>query len=200
MQNPQIIFLNGASSSGKTTLGRTLQQMLDDPYFYLSSDQLVAANILPEVDRTLQIGPRAWHTVRPLFFDGFHRCIAGFASAGNYMIVEHVLEFQSWLDDCVRMLAPFDVFFVGVHCSLVELERRERERGDRAIGEGHSHLLEGIHDWGEYDFELDTSVTSPKETASILKSAFEHAPKQSAFQRMYMKQFGERVSGRLTAP
>lgn len=185
MQNPQIIFLNGASSSGKTMLGRTLQQMLDEPYFYLSSDQLVAADFLPQVDRTIQSGPRAWHTVRPLFFDGFHRSIAAFASAGNSLIVEHVLEFQSWLDDCVRLLAPFDVFFVGVHCPLVELERRERERGDRAIGEGRSHLLEGVHSWGKYDFEVDTSVTSPKETAALLKSALAQRPKQSAFQHMY---------------
>ena len=36
--------------------------------------------------------------------------------AVNSLIVEHVIEFPYWLDDCVRLLTPFDVFFVGVHC------------------------------------------------------------------------------------
>jgi chloramphenicol 3-O phosphotransferase len=190
MQKSHIIFLNGASSSGKTTLGRTLQPMLDQPYFYFSSDQLVAANILPEVDRTLHTGQRAWRTIRPRFFAGFHRCIAALATAGNSLIVEHVLEVQSWLDDCVQLLAPFDVFFVGVHCSLEELERRERERGDRTLGEGRSHLVEGVHTWGVYDFEVDTSVASPQENAILLKAALANRPKPSAFERMYVKQFG----------
>ena len=188
MEDNTIIFLNGASSSGKTTLGRTLQRRLEQPYFYFSSDQLVEANILPEVDREAQSGERAWQVVRPRFFDGFHRCIAALASAGNPLIVEHVLELQSWLDDCVRLLAPFDVFFVGVHCSLGELERRERERGDRSIGEGHAHLLEGVHTWGEYDFELDTSQHTPHENAELLKTALATKAQPSAFRRMYAKQ------------
>lgn len=194
MQNTSIIFLNGASSAGKTTLGRALQQALDFPYFYFSSDQLVEANVLPEVDRNAQTGDRAWPIVRPRFFDGFHRCIAALASADNCLIVEHVLEFQSWLDDCVRLLAPFDVFFVGVHCPLVELERRERERGDRTIGEGRSHLLDGVHTWGVYDFEVDTSVRSPQENARLIKAALANQAQPSAFQRMYAKQIGSEAS------
>ena len=154
MPATSIIFLNGPSSSGKTTLGHALQQILETPYFYFSSDQLVQANVLPRVDRGAKTGEWAWRTIRPHFFDGFHRCIAALATAGNPLIVEHVLEFQSWLDDCVQLLAPFDVFFVGVHCPLEELERRERQRGNREIGEGRSHQEEGVHSWGPYDFEV----------------------------------------------
>lgn len=193
MQSTQIIFLNGASSSGKTTLGRALQHTLRHPYFYFSSDQLVDANMLPHVDRNLEHGAWAWRTVRPRFFDGFHRCIPALASAGNALIVEHVLESQSWFDDCVRLLAPFDVFFVGVHCPLKELERRERERGDRTLGEGRSHLLEGVHTWGEYDFEVDTSVGSPLENALLIKTALTNKVEPSAFQRMYAKQAADNI-------
>ena len=187
MQETSIIFLNGASSSGKTTLGRALQQALDVPYFYISSDQLVEANILPAVDRDAQEGERSWRVIRPRFFDGFHRCIAALAGAGNSLIVEHVLEFPEWLDDCVRLLAPFDVFFVGVHCPLPELERRERERGNRTIGEGRSHLLDGVHTWGMYDFEIDTSLQSPEENAHLIKVALANKPETSAFRCMYSK-------------
>jgi chloramphenicol 3-O phosphotransferase len=193
MQNPNVILLNGASSAGKTTLGRALQRALDSPYFYFSSDQLVEAHILPEVDRTAQTGERAWRTIRPRFFDGFHRCIAALAGAGNLLIVEHVLEFQAWLDDCVRLLAPFDVFFVGVHCPLEELERRERVRGNRTLGEGRSHLLDGVHTWGVYDLEIDTSLRSPEASAEVIKAALVSRPNPSAFSRMYMQQAGDKA-------
>jgi chloramphenicol 3-O phosphotransferase len=187
MQDTKIIILNGASSSGKTTLGRALQRTLGHPYFYFSSDQLVEANILPEVDRNAQAGEWAWSTMRPRFFNGFHHCVAALASAGNSLIVEHIFESQSWLDDCVRLLAPFDVFFVGVHCPLLELERRERERGNRTIGEARSHLLDGIHTWGVYDFEVDTSLRSPEENAFLLKAALANKQQPSAFRYMYAK-------------
>jgi chloramphenicol 3-O phosphotransferase len=184
MPDTSIIFLNGASSSGKTTLGRALQRILDHPFLYFSSDQLVEAQILPLVDRTEADEEWAWKVVRPRFFAGFHGCIAAFAGAGNPLIVEHVLEFQSWLDDCVRLLAAFDVFFVGVHCPLEELERRERARGDRDRGEGRSHLEEGVHSWGPYDFEVDTSIYSPGESAQLIKTAHAARREPSAFQSM----------------
>ena len=181
---PQIILLNGASSAGKTTLGRALQAHLPHPYFYFSSDQLVEAQVLPAVDRQADAGPWAWRTVRPRFFDGFHRCIAALAAAGNPLIVEHVLERQAWCDALVRLLAPFDVFFVGVHCPLDELERRERLRGDRQPGEGRAHLADGVHTWGPYDFTVDTAALTPAANAARIAAALPSRPQPSAFRQM----------------
>jgi len=181
----EIIFLDGASSSGKTVLGRAIQKALDRPFFYFSSDQLVEADVLPAVDREVSAGDWAWMTVRPRFFDGFHRCIAALAAAGNDLIVEHVVEYRSWLEDCVRFLAPFDVFLVAVTCPLPELERRERERGDRTIGEGRGHLLDdGVLTFGPYDFEIDTSRGSPEQNARRVLEAFAARTRPSAFRRM----------------
>ena len=181
---PQIILLNGASSAGKTTLGRALQAHLPHPYFYFSSDQLVEAQVLPAVDRQADAGPWAWRTVRPRFFDGFHRCIAALAAAGNPLIVEHVLERQAWCDALVRLLAPFDVFFVGVHCPLDELERRERLRGDRQPGEGRAHLADGVHTWGPYDFTVDTAALTPAANAARIAAALPSRSQPSAFRQM----------------
>jgi chloramphenicol 3-O phosphotransferase len=177
-----VILLNGASSSGKTTLARALQRALDEPFLYFSSDQLVAAGVLPEVDRTGTTGPRAWSVLRPRFFDGFHRATAALAAAGNWLIVEHVIECRRWYDDLVELLADCDVFYVGVECPLPELERRERERGDRFIGEGRSHLEDGIHTWGPYDMHIDTSLSTVEDNAARIQRAFHERKAPSAFQ------------------
>jgi chloramphenicol 3-O phosphotransferase len=57
-----------------------------------------------------------------------------------------------------ELLSGFDVFLVGVHCDLDEIDRRERVRGDRRVGEGREHIEENaIHTFGPYDCEVDTT-------------------------------------------
>jgi chloramphenicol 3-O phosphotransferase len=43
----RIIFLNGASSSGKSTLAKAMQQALPEPFLHVSSDHVVASGMLP---------------------------------------------------------------------------------------------------------------------------------------------------------
>jgi chloramphenicol 3-O phosphotransferase len=43
----KIILLNGASSSGKSTLASALQNNLEEPFWHYSIDHLIAAKILP---------------------------------------------------------------------------------------------------------------------------------------------------------
>jgi chloramphenicol 3-O phosphotransferase len=150
-------MLNGASSSGKSTLAASLRRRLDEPFLYVSSDQFVAAGMLPE--RRDRDGPFAWwQEMRPRFFQGFHRCLPALAGAGNDLIVEHIIEFPAWRMQLAELLSGFDVFLVGVHCDLDEIDRRERIRGDRRVGEGREHI-EGnaIHTFGPYDCEVDTT-------------------------------------------
>ncbi|GAA2076470.1 hypothetical protein GCM10009780_11200 [Actinomadura alba] len=153
-----MILLNGASSSGKSTLAKALQRTLGEPFLHVSSDQFVATGMLP--DRREESGPfNWWSQMRPRFFAGFHRCLPALAEAGNDLIVEHVIEFPAWRDELARLLAHLDVFLVGVHCDLDELDRRERARGDRRMGEGRSHVEENLmHTFGPYDLEVDTTA------------------------------------------
>lgn len=154
----RVIFLNGASSSGKSTLAIALQRALDEPFLHVSSDQFVSAGMLP--DRREELGPfNWWNQMRPRFFAGFHRCLPALAEAGNDLIVEHVIEFPAWRDELAQLLVHLDVFLVGVFCDLDELDRREHARGDRRIGEGRSHVEENlIHTFGPYDVEVDTTA------------------------------------------
>ncbi|MBK9157974.1 MAG: AAA family ATPase [Propionibacteriaceae bacterium] len=157
MRAGAIILLNGASSSGKSTLARYLQAVLNEPFLHLSSDQLVDGGAIP--NRRNESELFAWPgSMRTRFFDGFHRCIPAMAAAGNNLVVEHIIEFPDWRDELRCLLDGFDVFLVGVHCDLGELDRREAARGDRALGEGRTHVeVDGIHGFGAYDLEVDTT-------------------------------------------
>jgi chloramphenicol 3-O phosphotransferase len=168
----RIIFLNGASSSGKSTLAKLLQEVLDEPFWHVSSDLLLAAGLLPP--RREDSGPFDWwHQMRPRFFAGFHRCLPALAQAGNDLIVDHIIEFASWRRDLARLLAGLDVYLVGVHCDLDELDRRERERGNRRIGEGRTHVVvDGIHTFGPYDLQVDTTTGVNTELAKSVVAAW----------------------------
>jgi len=66
----------------RTTLAKSLQAALAEPFLYVSSDQFVAAGMLPQ--RRDDGGPFDWwHQVRPRFFAGFHQCLPAFAATGN---------------------------------------------------------------------------------------------------------------------
>ncbi len=143
----RIILLNGTSSAGKSTLAKGLRLSLEPQFHYYASDQLADGGFRP-LDADVRWG------CRELFFRGFHRSIAAFAAAGVDLLVEHIVEEQSWADDLKMVLAAFDVFWVGVHAPVAEIDRRERLRGDRQIGEGVFHLK--THRFCRYDVEVDT--------------------------------------------
>jgi chloramphenicol 3-O phosphotransferase len=179
-QAGRIILLNGASSSGKSTLARELQNALPEPFWHYSIDHLRDANVLPMV--RIKSGEFPWIAQRPAFFDGFHRSVAAFAAAGNHQIVEHIVETQAWMARLVALLGSFDVFFVGIHCPLEELERRETARGDRRVGEARADLRI-IHSFGAYDLELDG--TQPvAANVSRLMTAWHERGRPNAFDKM----------------
>ena len=175
----RIIFLNGASSSGKTTLARGLQFALDEPFWHFSIDHLNAAEVLPR--ERIRSGEFPWEDLREQFFEGFHRCIPALAEAGNNLIVEHIIETQAWMQRLVHLLAGLDVFFVGVHCPLPELERREKARGDRRIGEAKTDF-ETIHELAEYDFEVSGTVPNDENVSSVI-AAWKSRKSPSSFER-----------------
>jgi chloramphenicol 3-O phosphotransferase len=169
----RVILLNGASSSGKTTLARALQAAMPEPFLYVSSDLFVDGGMLPR--RADDGGPFDWwHEVRPRFFAGFHACLPALARAGNDVIVEHVIEFRSWRLELAELLRGLDVFLVGVHCDLDEIDRRERLRGDRRPGEGRSHVVtDRIHTFGPYDLEVDTTLGVTTELVGTVLRAWQ---------------------------
>lgn len=181
-----IILLNGATSSGKSTLARALQAALDGPFWHLSIDHLLDAGVLPR--ERIERGDFAWAELRPAFFDGFHRCLPVLAEAGNALIVEHIVETEAWRRKLLDLLAPFDVFYVGLHCPLEELERREAARGDRPLGQARIDFA-SVHAGSLYDLDVDATTPVAAQVQAVAAAWRARRP-PGAFARMRMQQAG----------
>lgn len=178
MERPaSIIFIHGASSSGKSTLARGVQAKIDQPFWHISIDHLRDAGVLPSA--RIASGEFRWRDMRRPFFDGFHQSLAAYAQCGNSLIVEHILDTPGWHDDLIALLAPFDIFFVGVHCSLPELIRRERARGDRPVGSAEQDF-KTIHHGLRYDLEISAELNAEDNVERVI-SAWKARTKPSAF-------------------
>lgn len=174
-----IIFLHGASSSGKSTIARALQARIEKPFLNISIDHLRESGALP-LER-FRNGDFAWSDMRAAFFDGFHRSLAAYADAGNNLVLEHILDTEGWMESLQRLLRGHDVFFVAVHCPLPLLMSREAERGDRAPGSAQRDFGT-IHAGRRYDLELN-SEDGPHANAELLLEAWRSGRRSSDFSR-----------------
>jgi chloramphenicol 3-O phosphotransferase len=172
-----IIFLHGASSSGKSTIARALQAKLRQPFLHYSIDHLRNSGVLPS--GRISAGDFAWRDMRRSFFDGFHRSVAAFADAGNDLIVEHILDTPGWHDQLAGLLAPNDMLFVAVHTPLGELRRREAARADRPAGSAEADF-HAVHRRLKYDLEVRGDADADMNADAIV-TAWSQRPIRSAF-------------------
>ena len=159
----QIVILNGTSSSGKSTVAAQLQKLLAEPYFHFAIDRfrLMGAGKDWTADEFAVVMQRT--------ILGFHRAVAGFAAAGNNVIVDYVMGERWRLADCVATFADYDVVLVGLHCPAEELERRERERGNRPVGLA-AFQFPIVHENMRYDVEVNTNGREPRDCAQEIKN------------------------------
>lgn len=181
----KVIFLNGSSSAGKTTLAIMLQQLLEEPYQHIALDQFrdgmpgryrgLNSPAGSPGDRGLNIVPqeKAGERLTHIRFGdhgeqvlaGMRRSIAAFASAGNNVIIDDLLFKPEYLHDYAVALAEVPTWLIGVRCSLEVVNDRESRRTGRFPGTATSHFHEvHSHDAG-YDLEIDTSHATPKDCA-----------------------------------
>ena len=179
------MILNGASSSGKTTLATAFR------------DQRSAVGdfwLLIGIDDFLSKVPYAWKSAGPdrgpFAADGFQFEItreepvraggvgrqvlrayqAGVAEAArvglNVIVDEVVIDRTTW-EDWTDALAGLDVVWVGVRCSPEVAEERNKARGGRLLGLARAQTAT-VHRDAAYDFEIDTTTQSPDEALSEL--------------------------------
>jgi len=184
----KIIILNGASSSGKTTILHALQNKLREPYLNVGIDKFIW--MLPKryLDRPL------WDDVLGLatqagvlghqLFSSMHKTIALLSRQGMNVVADHVLVEPEWLRECAELFAPLPAYFIGVMCPLPILLERERLRKDRTLGQAEAQFPL-MHKHGIYDLEVDTSIQSVTQCVQAIKERLESQTPPTAFRQIY---------------
>jgi len=89
-----------------------------DGFFYLYPERIWNPTRQEDIMVTVQLVP--------IVVSGLHRSVAALAEAGNNVIVDHVLEEDEWLKDCVERWAGLDVLFVGGLNALYKSRNKEK--------------------------------------------------------------------------
>jgi chloramphenicol 3-O phosphotransferase len=193
---PNIIFVNGSSSAGKSTLCKQLQDAIEHPYLVVGFDDFVfmappryfrgadtarqeSLDSFTHDGVEMMLASRPGEPVRvvarfgPVFrslIDSMAPAVRALVDAGNAVIFDHVLHDERMAESCRKSFAGLDIFSVGVTCPLPILEARERERGDRVLGRARG-LADVVHTFWTYDIEVDTGSTPRQLCAEAVLSA-----------------------------
>ncbi len=160
-----IIFLNGTSSSGKSSIVEKLCDLSPDPYFLFSVDRFLEQSMPVKINFEI---PGHLALIEKTI-SGFNKSLGQIASNVDFMIVDHVLQHREWLEEVATSLHGFPVFFVGVRAPLEVIETREAARKNRKAGTAREQLPK-MKDY-EYDLVVQTDQLSPEEAAvSIFKN------------------------------
>jgi len=190
-----LIIVNGNSSAGKSTVARLMQAELPQPFLLTGLD-----HFLRHVPESL-IGPpekgvvRGWEATfsdgemasapqaTPLGYqiiNGIYAAIAAYCRAGNSAIVDTVMYDSEGVRLARDNFAGLKDFSVGLHRELTEAKRRERSRGDRALG-GAAAFDSLVHLHVRYDLSIDVTNMPAADAAHHIVSEFLERPEGTAF-------------------
>jgi chloramphenicol 3-O phosphotransferase len=200
---PHIIYLNGPSSSGKSTLTRALQNVLPAAYLRIGIDQMIG--MMPEklndwregISRTPEnSAPGFCWDFQPLpdgtpthrivrgpegirVADLFHQIARTMVLSGYSIIIDDVaLEGSKDITRWRTTLEGFPALWIGLTAPIDVLEERERTRGDRAIGSSRIQA-ELVHNYRiRYDYFFDTAKTSLEQIVQEIVAACAHQKAQ----------------------
>lgn len=180
----QIVVLNGAPRSGKTSIARALQAASPEPWLNLGVDAWVRAalrhhrpgiGLRPGGER-----PDLEPVVEASYL-ALYDAVAATARRGLHVVadVEHHDRFSRplrILPRVARRLADLPVLLVGVRCPIEEIMRRRDADpvahaaggDDGAVPTPVARWQDAVHDPGIYDLEVDTSTATPASCAGAI--------------------------------
>jgi chloramphenicol 3-O phosphotransferase len=183
MPSAKVIILNGIGSVGKSSTAKAVQSLAIDTFFHVQGDaflDMLPAKMWGHVDG-IKFSQQEEHgkpsvviemgSVLTQLMQAMRTAISAMARQGHNLIVDDVMLTSDDQKSYREGLAGCEVYYVGLFAPLDVLEQRERDRGDRLHGLArwqHDRVHKGIL----YDLEIDTSVRSPKDCATMIASAF----------------------------
>lgn len=165
----RVVVLNGASSSGKSSLLRIMQRIAPDPWLNVGIDAFVSGlpsrhlfsyefssdGMITKI-RALELANRLIHAM--------HRSVVQMSMDGIDILVDHVLLTPEWYLDLAVTIGEIPYLFVGVECAPDILDSREQLRGNRTLGQARAQVP-FVHQHRPYDIRIDTAIM-PAELAA----------------------------------
>ena len=187
---PQVIFLNGTSSAGKTTLAKHLQMALPDCWQHMALDQYrdglpdkyrglnapsdtlgaLGLNVVPVTNDEAAYTQVVFGEAGLNMLKGMRRAMRSMVDAGVNIIIDDIILDPNFLTDYLRVFAGVEVLFVGVRCDLATIDARQQQRPGRFPGTAYGHYL-SCHAHAIYDVEVDTGRNSPEDCADTVIDA-----------------------------
>ena len=154
----QVILINGPSSSGKSTLARTLVKLIREK----SGEKYGIVSI----DDFMKTDPNETIYEDDVYEISGEMCekAIGILETGAGVIVDHVITSERIYKEFQDALRSFTIRTVHVTCALEILKQRERNRKDRCIGSAESSFIY-LYPKEGYDLTVDTASQSAGENA-----------------------------------
>ncbi len=169
MEKGRIIFLNGVTSSGKTSIVDALQAR-EDVFFYV-----VANDLFQEMVGERYLRENYWKHLSDVILLMYHTAKL-FSDMGRNVLIDGILveqpEIRPHYKQMMEILRDNPLDIVEVYCPLEICRRRNIERGDRYESQSDEQaalMAQGI----EYSARVDTSLHTPEECAGeIIRALF----------------------------
>ncbi len=164
MDKGRIIFLNGVTSSGKTSIVEALQER-DDIFFYV-----VANDLFQEMIGDKYLRENYWKYLGEVIIMMYHAAKL-YSDMGKNILIDGILvereEITPHYQQLLEILKNNPLDLVEVYCPLDVCRKRNIMRGDRyesQSDEQHELMAKNI----EYTLRVDTSLFSADECADII--------------------------------
>lgn len=169
MEKGKIIFLNGVTSTGKTSIVDAMQAR-GDIFFYA-----MANDLFQDMVGVRYLRENYWKYLGDVLME-MYRTAKEFSDRGHHVILDGVLSERPEIPDHYRrmrdILSDNPLYMVHVTCPLELCRQRNLARGDRGEFQSHEqakYMPANV----DYVLELDTSALTSGECAEqIIKTVF----------------------------
>ncbi len=165
MRKGKIIYLNGVTSTGKTSIVQALRQRENTEFYYLSDDLFEdhIADILYPYS-----SPRYWQSLSEAVFL-MYRTAKLYSDHGKHVVIDSMLlELEAFAPHYERVLELFKenpLHIVQVYCPLELCRQRNLARADRQELQSHEQaavMAQGV----QYSLRVDTEKSTPEQCAA----------------------------------
>lgn len=185
----QIIFLNGCSSAGKTSIAKAIQEISETPWLHLDQKSIIDMMPMTHLPFGTQsedglhfvpgdnaYGPTLHATSGEYgtrLFEAIPFVAAALADTMGDLVIDSIVTRQNTWDSYLYQLRHHSVLCVGVICALDVMQAREILRGRNVPGLSNDQFHRIYY--GTCALTIDTTHKTPHQAATlILRHLQEH--------------------------